>query len=117
MKGIFVTHIVSYKDELEEKNTYVQRLENGYTEIETTLFGKNNNRPIEEITETVSTLKAILNHASNYLNMTIKNFIKLFTDEVPTKSLVSAHKEIEFLKSSKATKNKKATQGTVRMSL
>jgi len=109
--------LVSYKDELKEQSKYIQRLEDGYDEIETTLFGKNNNKPIEEITETVSTLKTILNNASNYLNLTIKNFIELFKDEVPTKSLISTHKEVELLKSSKVAETKKVNQRAVKMSL
>ena len=97
--GINHTVALSYKDrylsstkdlntlttELEEKKEEIEILEEGYSKIEETVFGKDEHRSVEDIVDGVNTMATILSNVSAYLKIGMRKLVKLFSDQVPEK--------------------------------
>ncbi len=77
--------INTLKLKLEEKEEEIEILEEGYSKIEDTVFGKDENRSVEEIVEGVNTIATILSNVSKYLKIGMGKLVELFTNDVPGK--------------------------------
>jgi hypothetical protein len=63
-------------------------LNDGYSKIEETIFGEDENRSVDEIVEGVSNVVNVLSNISKYLKMGMEKMISVFIDQVPNKEEV-----------------------------
>jgi hypothetical protein len=71
--------LVELEIEFEATTEYTERLEQGYSDMEVKLFGKDKGRKIEEIVGRVSILTTIIKNASKFMKITVEQFIKHFS--------------------------------------
>jgi len=116
--GILHDKVFSYKDRYEEselKNTEkdeeIKTLKEGYSEIEKSVFGDNEDRTVEKIIEHTNTLATVLSNISKYLKIGMHAITKLFSKEVPGVNEVQKE-QLNIIKSSLATKKKKDTSSS-----
>jgi len=108
--------LAELEKELEANEEYIVRLDEGYSQIEVQLFGKDEGRKIEEIVSRVSLLSTVIEKASNFMKQTVEQFVKYFstrsepkTDENELKSDLEGKSSTETeksLKSHSQTKSK-----------
>jgi hypothetical protein len=92
--GIVHDRAYSYKELYEQKNNeatskdeYIQRLESGYSQIQTKLFGKDSGLKVEEIVEKVGNqfdvMMRVIKNVAKHLNLSIEELGSKFNKDVP----------------------------------
>ena len=71
--------LAELEKELEANEEYIVRLDEGYSQLEVQLFGKDEGRKIEEIVGRVSLLSTVIEKASNFMKQTVEQFVKYFS--------------------------------------
>jgi len=78
--------LAELEKELEANEKYIVRLDEGYSQLEVQLFGKDEGRKIEEIVGRVSLLSTVIEKASNFMKLTVEQFVKYFTRDSEPKT-------------------------------
>jgi DNA repair exonuclease SbcCD ATPase subunit len=101
--------LVELEVQLEANEEYIVRLDEGYSQLEVQLFGKDEGRKVEEIVGRVSLLSTVIEKASNFMKLTVEQFVKYFsthsepkTDENELKSNLEGKSSSEIEKTLKS---------------
>jgi chromosome segregation ATPase len=78
--------LAELRAELEVNEEYTESLKEGYSQLEVQLFGKDEGRKIEEIVSRVSLLSTVIEKASNFMKLTVEQFVKYFTRDSEPKT-------------------------------
>ena len=78
--------LAELEEELEANKEYTERLEEGYSQLEVQLFGKDEGRKVEEIVGRTSILTTIIKNASKFVKLTVEQFINHFSSDSESKT-------------------------------
>jgi len=80
--------IETLQTEVKKKEDEIYSLEDGYSEIEETIFGKDEKRSVDDIVKGVSNVVNALSNISKYFKIGIQKMVSMFIDHVPKKEEV-----------------------------
>jgi hypothetical protein len=80
--------IETLEKKVEEKEEINKMFDDGYSKIEENIFGKNENRSVNEIVERIYAVTTILSNISKYLKINMEKMVSMFIDQVPKKEEV-----------------------------
>ena len=84
--------IKELKSEIEKDNTYINKLDKGYEEIEKIIYGEAKERKLEVIIDTIGNMHKLLSNVVKFLKIDAKSFLSLFKQSVPTNEEVEKAK-------------------------
>ena len=107
--------IETLEKEVEEKEEINKMFDNGYSKIEENIFGKNENRSVNEIVERIYAVTTILSNISKYLKIGKDKIISLFGDHVPEKTEIEREQINKIASTLSSDKEKSSSPSVKRM--